>query len=51
MVYSRDEYKKQLLLMHLLVVALDFEGWTMAPQQFEDLRRDLKMTPPDVVSR
>eukprot|EP00879_Flechtneria_rotunda_P016632 GHRR01017402.1.p1 GENE.GHRR01017402.1~~GHRR01017402.1.p1 ORF type:complete len:402 (+),score=169.99 GHRR01017402.1:1271-2476(+) len=43
--------KQQLLLMHLLVVALDLDNWTLAPAQFDALRKDLKMTAPDVASR
>lgn len=50
-VYTRDDYRKQLLLMHVLVVALEVEGWNMAPLQFDGLREALKMTTPDVVSR
>lgn len=49
--YVREAKQEQLLLMHLLVVALDLEGWHMAPQQFEMLRRELKSTPADVVMR
>jgi hypothetical protein len=51
LVYVREAKQEQLLLMHLLVVALDLEGWRMAPQQFEMLRRELKTTPVDVVTR
>lgn len=49
--YVREARQEQLMLMHLLVVALDLEGWRMAPQQFEMLRRELKTTPADVVTR
>jgi hypothetical protein len=51
LMYVREAKQEQLLLMHLLVVALDLEGWRMAPQQFEMLRRELKMTPIDMVTR
>lgn len=51
LVYVREAKQEQLLLMHLLVVALDLEGWRMAPQQFELLRRELKATPTDIVTR
>lgn len=51
LVYVREAKQEQLMLMHLLVVALDLEGWRMAPQQFEMLRRELKTTPADVVNR
>ncbi len=50
-VYVREQKQEQLLLMHLLVVALDLEGWSMAPQQFEMLRRELKTTAADLVNR
>jgi hypothetical protein len=50
-VYVREDYKKQLLLMHVLVVALDVEGWSLAPAQFDALRKELKMTAADVVAR
>lgn len=49
--YVREEHKAQLLLMHALVCALDVDGWTLAPEQFDALRRELKMTAGDVVSR
>lgn len=51
LVYVREAKQEQLLLMHLLVVALDLENWRLAPQQFEMLRRELKTTPVDVVTR
>jgi len=51
LMYVREAKQEQLLLMHLLVVALDLEGWHMAPQQFEMLRRELKATPADVITR
>jgi hypothetical protein len=50
-VYVREDYKRQLLLMHVLVVALDVEGWALAPAQFEALRKELKMNAADVVAR
>jgi hypothetical protein len=50
-VYVLEPRQRSLLLMHLLVVALDAEGWRMAPQHFEKLRRELGMTPSDVVLR
>lgn len=50
-VYTRSDYRKHLLLMHLLVVALEVEGWNMAPQQFDGLREALQMTASDLVSR
>lgn len=49
--FSRDDGKLQLLLMHLLVVALEAEGWRMAAGQFEGLRTELKMSASDVVAR
>jgi hypothetical protein len=51
LVYVRESKQEALLLMHLLVVALDLEGWRMGPAQFEMLRRELKTTPTDVVNR
>ena len=51
LVYVRESKQETLLLMHLLVVALDLEGWRMGPTQFELLRRELKTTPADVVNR
>ncbi|WIA38332.1 hypothetical protein OEZ86_001668 [Tetradesmus obliquus] len=50
-VYVREDAKRQLLLMHVLVVALDAEGWALAPPQFEALRQELKMSAADVVAR
>ncbi|KAF6259060.1 RNA polymerase I associated factor, A49-like protein [Scenedesmus sp. NREL 46B-D3] len=50
-VYVREDFKRQLLLMHVLVVALDVEGWALAPAQFDGLRKELKMTAADVVAR
>jgi hypothetical protein len=35
----------------VLVVALDVEGWALAPVQFEALRKELKMNTADVVAR
>ncbi|KAF8062017.1 hypothetical protein HT031_004277 [Scenedesmus sp. PABB004] len=49
--FVREEVKQQLLLMHVLVVALAAEGWVLPPAQFEGLRKELKMTAGDVVSR
>jgi hypothetical protein len=33
------------------VVALDVEGWQLAPPQFEGLRQELKVNATDVVAR
>lgn len=49
--YTRDSHHQQLLLMHVLVVALDVEKWAMPPPQFEGLREALRMTTADLVSR
>lgn len=49
--YVRENHKHQLLLMHVLVVALDVEGWVLAAPLFDALCKELKMTAPDVVSR
>jgi hypothetical protein len=50
-VYVCEDYKCQLLLMHVLVVALDVEGWSLAPAQSDALQKELKMTAADVVAR
>ncbi len=50
-VYAREAAQKELLLGHVLVVALAAEGWRMAPEQYDALRKELKMASADVVQR
>jgi hypothetical protein len=50
-VYTRDDSQRELLLGHALVVALDVEGWKMAPEQFNALRTELKLKPQDLATK
>jgi hypothetical protein len=48
--YSRTKEQARMLLLHLLVVALIADDYSLGARQFEALRAALKLTPQDLVA-
>ena len=48
--YSRTKEQARMLLLHLLVVALIADEYSLGARQFEALRAALKLTPQDLVT-